>query len=170
MIPVLKKWYYRYFSDPQAVVLIVLLLFSFAVLMTMGEMLMPVFVSIAIAYLLDGVAHNLEKFKVRHLIAVLFAYFLFIMLVLFLLLFLLPLLYQQLSELIQEIPAMVNKGRDMDSYFIHCGSIRRPRPGTRSRATPRGRCRQTAAGARTRGRGCGGASSPRRRAPPGRNP
>jgi len=113
MIQVLKVWYYRYLSDPQAVVLIVLLLFSFTVLMTMGGMLAPVLVSIVLAYLLDGVAQNLERFKVRRLVAVLFVYFIFIMLLLFVLLVLLPLLSHQLSQLIQELPSMVNKGRQL---------------------------------------------------------
>lgn len=113
MIHVLRIWYARYLCDPQAVVLIVLLLLSFTVLMTMGGMLTPVLVSIMIAYLLDGVSLALEKLKVRRMIAVIFAYFIFITLLLFCLLFLLPLLYHQLSQFIQEIPSMVNKGRQL---------------------------------------------------------
>jgi len=57
------------------------------------------------------VAQNLEKFKVRRLVAVLFVYFIFIMLLLFFILVLLPLLSHQLSQLIQELPAMINHGR-----------------------------------------------------------
>ena len=54
MVKVIKIWFHRYFSDPQAVLLAILLLTSFTILMTMSQMLAPVLVSLVIAYLLEG--------------------------------------------------------------------------------------------------------------------
>ena len=50
MIELVKSWYIRYFSDPQAIILTAVLVIGSTIILTMGDMLLPVFASIVIAY------------------------------------------------------------------------------------------------------------------------
>ena len=46
----IRRWYERFFSDPQAVILALLLIFGFVVILTMGQMLTPVLAALVLAY------------------------------------------------------------------------------------------------------------------------
>ncbi len=110
--PVIARWFRRYFSDPQAIVLVVLLVVGFTIVIYMGQMLAPLLTSVVIAYLLEGLVGVLMRFKARRIYAVLAVYFLFIALVLFLLLGLLPLLSKQVTQLINDLPNMITHGQN----------------------------------------------------------
>ncbi|MDM8557748.1 AI-2E family transporter [Candidatus Parabeggiatoa sp. HSG14] len=110
MIKVIKKWFHHYFSDPQAVFLAILLLVSFTILMTMSQMLAPVLVSVVIAYLLDGLIQGMQRWHLPHFLAVFLVYSTFITLLVFIIVVLLPLVSYQLTQLVQELPSMVEKG------------------------------------------------------------
>ena len=58
---ILSQWYNRYVSDPQVVILAVLLAAGFLVMLTLGQMLAPVLAGVVIAYLLDGVVYKLHR-------------------------------------------------------------------------------------------------------------
>jgi len=113
MIDVIKKWFHRYFSDPQAVLLAILLITSFTILMTMNQMLAPVLASLVIAYLLEGVIGNFQRWHLPRALAVFFVYSTFITLLVFIVVILLPLVSYQLTQLIQELPSMVGKGHEL---------------------------------------------------------
>ena len=51
---VLRQWFQRFAADPQAVILVLVLLVGFVVELTMGKMLGPVLAALVLAYLLDG--------------------------------------------------------------------------------------------------------------------
>ena len=51
MKEVLTKWYRRYLSEEEAVVLLVLLISAFGVTLAFGDILAPVFVAVILAYL-----------------------------------------------------------------------------------------------------------------------
>lgn len=110
--PVIARWFRRYFSDPQAIILVVLLLVGFTIVIYMGQMLAPLLTSVVVAYLLEGLVGLLIRFNVRRTYAVLAVYFLFIALVLFLLLGLLPLLSKQVTQLINDLPNMITHGQN----------------------------------------------------------
>ncbi len=112
MINVLSRWFNKYFSDPQAVLLAILLIGGFTVIMTMSKMLAPVLASMIIAYMLEGIVKTLEQHIPRFL-AVFFVYMTFMALLLFILLILLPLLYQQTTKFIQELPTMIAHGHKL---------------------------------------------------------
>ena len=57
MKEVLTKWYRRYLSEEEAVVLLVLLISAFGVTLAFGDILAPVFVAVILAYLMQGVAN-----------------------------------------------------------------------------------------------------------------
>ena len=113
MIQVIKSWFHRYFSDPQAVLLAILLVASFTILMTMNRILFPLLASVVIAYLLDGLINNLQRWHIPNFIAVALVYLAFITLLTFIVIILLPLLSYQLTQLIQELPSMVVKGHTL---------------------------------------------------------
>ena len=66
----LTDWFRRQFADPQIVFLILFLFISFGIVLTMGNMLMPVLAGIVIAYLLQGLVGFLERRGFAHIIAV----------------------------------------------------------------------------------------------------
>ena len=110
---IISDWFRRVLTDPQTVILVVLLVVCTAVILLMGEMLTPVIAGIIIAYLLEGLVSLLQKRHIPRFPAVLIVFFLFIAFVLFMLLGLMPLLYRQLTQLVQQFPNMILQGQDM---------------------------------------------------------
>lgn len=108
----IKEWYRRYFTDPQAVVLAVLLLIGFSVVLFMGRMLAPVLASLVIAYLLEGIVHLLEARGARRTRVVILVFLTFMAFILFLLLGVTPLLWGQSLELIRELPNYLSRGQE----------------------------------------------------------
>lgn len=113
MISVLRSWYERHFSDPQAVILAILLLVGFTTIMLMGDVLTPVIAAVVIAYVLEGMVKKLQRLKVPHLLAVVSVVILFIFLLLIILLGLAPLLSKQLTQFFRELPNMLNRGQEI---------------------------------------------------------
>ncbi|MBE2293989.1 MAG: AI-2E family transporter, partial [Phycisphaerales bacterium] len=111
---IISEWFQRFFHDPQAVILTVVLVLLTSVILIMGQDLAPVLASMVIAYLLEGVVQLLQRgLRVPRLLASTLVFVLFITFVLFLLLGLLPMLSQQLSQLIQQLPNMIVKGQNL---------------------------------------------------------
>jgi putative permease len=106
VLEILKSWYHRNFSDPQAVTLVIFLVVLFAVVLLLGDILAPVLVAILFAYLLDGVVSVFEGWRVPRTLATSVVVLLFVLLCLFLFLGLVPLLSQQVTQLIFQIPQM----------------------------------------------------------------
>ncbi len=110
---IISEWFNHRFSDPQAVMLSVLLLLGFGVVLILGNILAPVLASIVIAYLLDSLVKLLERFKVPRLLAVIIAFLLFVGILVLALFGLLPELSRQITQLAQLLPAMIAKGQDL---------------------------------------------------------
>ena len=106
-------WFRRYFSDPQAILLLVFLVSSFILLLTMGNILKPLFAAIILAYLLEGLVQKIRTLNVSRLVAVNIVYLLFIVFCFFLFLGILPIISQQLSQFFQDVPAMINNGQKL---------------------------------------------------------
>ncbi len=113
MIELVKTWYYRYFSDPQAIVLTVVLLIGATIILTMGDMLLPVFASIVIAYLLEGVVRRMQYYGSKRLTAVILVFSVFLAFLIFLIFGLAPLFSSQLSELFVELPRYLTQGQQL---------------------------------------------------------
>lgn len=77
----------------------------------MGDMLAPVLASIVIAYLLEGVVAAFQRRGTPRLLAILVVYLAFLAFVTLLLFGLLPQLSRQVTQLFQQIPAMITKGQ-----------------------------------------------------------
>lgn len=111
MIEVIGNWFKRHFSDPQVVMLAILLLFGFLVVIYLGEMLTPVLASLVIAYLLEGLIGLMQRRGVPRLIAVWTAFLLFIVVLVFLIFGLVPLLSTQVAQFVHELPTMISRGQ-----------------------------------------------------------
>jgi putative permease len=109
----LLRWVRRLFPTPQAIALTVLLITGFIGIAWLSDMLMPVFAALVIAYLLEGLVAALERWKIPRLAAVCTVFTAFLAMLLFSLLALLPLLFQQLAQLVQQLPLMVTQGLAM---------------------------------------------------------
>ena len=113
MIPVLKVWYHRHFSDPQAVILALSLLIGFSVIVFMGNLLAPIIAAVVIAYVLEGLVSKIQKLGIARMWAVIWVFAIFIALFLFSLLGLVPLLFQQLSQFFKQLPNMITQGQQL---------------------------------------------------------
>jgi len=111
MVSLFSQWYKRKFSDPNAVTLLVILLTAFLFIYLFNNLLMPVFVAVAIAFLLDLPVYRLINFGLSRTISVSIVVAAFIGISLVGILGLMPVIWQQSSNLLQEVPHMVSKGQ-----------------------------------------------------------
>ena len=107
-----RQWFQRHFSDPQVVILALVLLLGFVVVITMGKMLAPVLAALVLSYLLEGLVSALRRYGVPRLMAVTLVFLVFIVVLVFALLGLLPKLSYQVTQLFQQLPNIVGKGQD----------------------------------------------------------
>lgn len=110
---ILKDWFKRTFSDPQVVLLGLILLIGFLIVIGLGRMLAPVFASIVIAYLLEAVVTRLQRLRLARLPAVVLVFLLFLALLVFLLFGLVPRLTAQLTQLVQQLPNYIAQGQTL---------------------------------------------------------
>jgi putative permease len=112
MLETINSWYKKYFSDPQAVVLTLILVVGFTVVLTMGKMLTPVLAAVVIAYLLEGIVRKLEQREVPSLTAVILVFIAFFIFVMFLVFGVVPLLSVQVTSFIKELPQVLSVARE----------------------------------------------------------
>jgi len=109
---VITEWFRRYFSDPQAILLAVLLILGFGVVLLFGQMLAPVLAAVVIAYLLEGLVKLIESRGTPRLRVVVLVYLGFLAFLMMLLLGLVPLVWAQTVELARELPSYIGQGQD----------------------------------------------------------
>jgi putative permease len=105
----LSSCFNRYFSHPEAIVLMAISIVTVIVIMAIGNVLVPIVISIILAYLLSFMVEKLKKWRCPHLLAVSLVFLFFMGLFLLLLLYLLPLLWEQMANLIFEVPASLSR-------------------------------------------------------------
>ncbi len=101
----------RFLPNSQAVALAIILIVSFVLIYSLSSILMPVFASIVVAYLLEGLVGKAEKTGLSRLPAVYLVFSGFMTCLGFLLFYLMPLVSQQAVELIQQIPDIINRAQ-----------------------------------------------------------
>jgi len=107
-----RQWFSRHINDPQVVGLVLVLLFSLAVITFLGPMLAPVLAALIMAYLLEGMVRVLERLGLLRIAAVIIVFLCFIAFLLVFSLVLIPQLSGQLATLVDQMPQILNKGRD----------------------------------------------------------
>lgn len=108
MVDMFQRWYQRRFSDPHAVSLMALLAISFLVIYFMGHVLAPFLVAIVLAYLLEWPVGRLVAMKMPRTLAVVLVVIGFLSLMTLALFGLTPIVWNQISNLISDIPTMFN--------------------------------------------------------------
>lgn len=112
MFEIINKWYTRYFSDPHAVLLALILIVGFTIVLTMGNMLAPALAAIVLAYLLeDAVKACQNKANIGRLPAVIIVFSGFMTFVLFVIFGMVPLISLQVKELVRELPNYISQGK-----------------------------------------------------------
>ncbi|NNM00141.1 MAG: AI-2E family transporter, partial [Gammaproteobacteria bacterium] len=109
MFDFITEWYRRYFSHPQAVLMVILLVAGTLIIAYFGGMLAPLLASVIIAYLLEGSVQALERWRLKRLLAVSVVFVLFLAVLIFLLIVLLPLISRQLTNFVQDLPSMLER-------------------------------------------------------------
>ena len=113
MLDIIRDWYNRNFSDPQAVILALMLLALFGLLWLFGDILAPVVVALVLAYLLEGVVATTERWGVPRTLSVTIVLLLFVTLSLLVLFVLVPVLSQQLTQIVREVPGMILRVQEL---------------------------------------------------------
>ncbi|MAX55544.1 MAG: AI-2E family transporter [Alcanivoracaceae bacterium] len=111
MLRILRNWADQYFSDEEAVYLLVVLLAAGLLIAFFGGMLAPVLAAIVIAYLMQGLVSGLERRGMRRMLAVNLVFALFLGLLVMTLVLLLPMVWRQTALLVQEqLPHVLKNG------------------------------------------------------------
>ncbi|MFN3713264.1 MAG: AI-2E family transporter [Alcanivoracaceae bacterium] len=108
MLDVLQSLFRRYFSDEQAVYLLLLLAGGLLVILLFGRMLAPVLAALVLAYLMQGMINSLCQRGVRRSWAFGSVYLLFLSLLMLFLVLLMPLIWKQTLALVQvQLPKLL---------------------------------------------------------------
>ena len=102
-----QGWIKDAFSNSRAVLLIAFALLAFLTVYFLGDVLAPVFVSVVVAYLLEGLISILEKKRIARQAAVYLVFLGFFSLLILSLSALLPLLLGQVTDFLRDLPAMI---------------------------------------------------------------
>ena len=113
MFDFLNNWYRRYFTHPQAAVLVVSLVSGFIILYFLGSMLVPLLAAVVFAYLLEGPIQKLTARNMPRLVAVSLVFLLFVLVMGFITIGLLPIVSGQASQFFQEFPGMMSRGQEL---------------------------------------------------------
>ena len=105
----IKNWFERRFSDPQVLILTVLVLLSLVVVLALGRILAPLFAAVIIAYLLEAVVLRMQRIGASRTFGVVSVNLVFSISLLLFMLVVIPLLSGQITQFAQQIPAYITK-------------------------------------------------------------
>ena len=112
MNSIFSRWFQRNFSNPQAVVLGMLLVFGFAAIIFLGDILNPLFIAIVFAYLLEWIVGSVESRGMPRMASVNLVFLSFLAILLTTVFILIPLVSKQILGLVNELPAMLKEGQE----------------------------------------------------------
>ena len=116
-LEVIGSWINRYFSNEEAIYLVVLLVVGFMVLFTLGGVLAPVLTGLVLAFLLQGLVKRLVQWRVPQSVAVYLTFLLFIGGLIALMLFVVPLVWRQLQGLADALPSIIGRLQEAAQDF-----------------------------------------------------
>lgn len=109
MLRILGSWVHRYFSDEEAVLLVLFLVGALIVTYTMGTALAPMLSGLVIAFLLQGLVLRLRAFGMPHWLAVTITFVFLVTFIVVNLLWILPVIWTQTRALLGEVPRMMTQ-------------------------------------------------------------
>jgi len=111
MLNVVRRWIDRYFSDEEALLLLVLISTILLIIATLGHVLAPFLTAVVLAYLLQGGMNYCRSRGLGHLGATIVVFLLFVGVFLALLFIIMPAIWQQTSQFFYELPKMASQGQ-----------------------------------------------------------
>lgn len=118
-VSMIEKWVNKYFSDQDAVLLVVILTVGFGIVIFLGGILAPVIVSLVFAYFLHWWVDILVSNKVPPKFAYTLVYIGFLAVFASLILVLLPLVWRQLASLFGDLPNILQVTKTSMLKFIN---------------------------------------------------
>jgi len=112
-LQVISGWINRYFSNEEAIYLVVLLISGFLALFLLGGVLAPVLTGLVLAFLLQGLVKRLMRWRVPEAMAVYITFALFVGGLVALMVVVVPLVWQQLRAMTEALPEVMNRLRDL---------------------------------------------------------
>jgi putative permease len=109
----LLPWLKRQTSNPQVVILAGIFLACFLIMYFLGRMLVPLFVGLVIAYMLEGVIRIMARTGVPRNVLVVTVFSVFMASLLLAFFLLIPLLLKQVTQFVQQIPSMLSEAQVM---------------------------------------------------------
>ncbi len=109
MIEYLKDWYQRNLSNPQAVILVLMIVFGTFIVLYWGDILAPVLASLVIAYALEGIVKRVTNLGMPRIISVIITVFVFVATLLIVVLGLVPLVTRQITSFVRDFPYILEK-------------------------------------------------------------
>lgn len=109
----IKDWFSRVFSDPQIMILAVILLLGFGGIILTGDMLAPVFIAAILAYLLESPVGKMENWGMSRFVASSIVFAVFTWLLLMIIFGMGPMLYRQSVAFASELPQLFSSGRTL---------------------------------------------------------
>jgi len=113
MFNLINNWFKRYFSDPQIVFLVLFLLAALGIVIGFNDILTPLFAAIVLAYLMEGIISKITPYINHRLFVVIIVYIFFLSALLIATFGFTPLLWEQITDLIREMPNNILKGKDL---------------------------------------------------------
>lgn len=107
----IKNAFKRFLPNEQAISLAIILIVSFVLIYFLADLLLPVYIAIVLAYLLESLVGKAEHFGMPRMAAVYLVFSLFMACLGFLLFYLMPIVSQQAVDLVQQIPDILNRAR-----------------------------------------------------------
>lgn len=112
-VDVISGWINRYFSNEQAIYIVVFIAAILVVLLTLGDVLAPLLTALVFAFLLHRVVDRLVVWRVPRLLAIVLVELVFLGVLVALLVGVLPLAWRQLGELVKAVPPLLGRLRDL---------------------------------------------------------
>ena len=112
-VAVISGWINRYFSNEQAIYLVLFIAAVLTVLLTLGDVLAPILTALVFAFLLHGVVDRLVAWRVPRLLAIALVELVFLGALIALLVGVLPLAWRQLGELVKAVPPLLGRLREL---------------------------------------------------------
>ncbi|QFU76735.1 AI-2E family transporter [Halioglobus maricola] len=113
MLDIFNKWYKRYLFEEEAILLLVMLAISIALLVTIGDILAPLLAAMVLAFLMQGISSKLQGYGLPQWVGVSVSFLIFVGAFFAVTLGLLPLAWRQFLSLASELPAMLGKGQQL---------------------------------------------------------
>lgn len=113
MITPVRDWIRRNIQDRPLFYLLLTIVAGFSGIYLFGEMLAPVLVAVVISYLLEGIILQFMRLKVPRIAAVTIVFVVYLVVFAIAGIWLGPLLYRQIAQLFQQLPAMLGKAKTL---------------------------------------------------------